>query len=89
MRNFVSSGKNLLVDFLGGLAEVVDALASIPGPELKSIVGFVFSALVGFGVLHATNTSGAVDQVYAVLVILLGAGVAIQQALTKKTPPAA
>jgi hypothetical protein len=67
--------------FLAEVKAVFDAVASIPGPELKLIIGSAVTVLVSFGVLHVANASALTNEVVAVVTILLAAGVAIEKAL--------
>lgn len=67
--------------FLAEVKALFDAVAGIPGPELKAIIGAAFAVLAGFGLLHATNASAEANTVYAVVAILISAGVAIEKAL--------
>lgn len=68
-------------EFLAGAKALFDAIASVPGPEVKLFIGAAVSVLTGFGILHVANASTEVDQVFAVVTILLAAGVAIEKAL--------
>jgi energy-converting hydrogenase Eha subunit C len=67
--------------FLAELKAVFDGIASIPGPELKILVGGAVTLLASFGILHVANASALTNEVFAIVVILLAAGVAVEKAL--------
>jgi hypothetical protein len=68
-------------EFLVELKALFDAVAGIPGPELKAIIGAAFAVLAGFGLLSATHAGAEANTVYAIVAVLISAGVAIEKAL--------
>lgn len=67
------------VSFLQQVEALVNAVLSIPGPELKSYIVFVGGLLVTFGYLNTTKATSIEDVVFGVVSGLFAIALVIEK----------
>ena len=73
---------------LNALGSLFDTVAGIPPGELQNEIGFLVITAVSLGLLHVSNPGTFATTLSTVVLIILGAGVALERAIkaAKGTP---
>lgn len=77
--NSIKSFKDFLVRLVGGVENLVDAVASLPPGELKTEVGLIVTAVTTFGIFQVANPGSTVDALTALIIGLAAVGVALER----------